>query len=52
MSALLIDTMEQRGVAVFDVPGAYLQTEMPEDKRILLRIREQFVDTMCELNPD
>ena len=39
-------------VATFDVPGAYLQTEMPEDKRILLRIRDEFLDIMCEVNPD
>ena len=29
MSTLLIDDMEHHDVAVFDVPGSYLQTEMP-----------------------
>ena len=52
MSTLLIDAMEQRDVAVFDVPGSYLQTEMPFKKRVLLRIRDEFVDIMCEVNPD
>ena len=52
MSTLLIDAMEQRDEEVFDVPGGYLQTEMPEDKQILLRIRDEFLDIMCDVNPD
>ena len=44
--------MEQRDVAVFDVPGSYLQTEMPAEKIKLLRVRDEFVDIMCEVNPD
>ena len=44
--------MEQRDVAVFDSPEYYLQTEMTEDKRILLRIIDEFVDIMCEVNPE
>ena len=52
MSTLLIDDTEQRGVAVFDVPGYYLQTEMPPEKWILLCIRDDFVDIMCEVNPE
>ena len=52
ISTLLIYTMEHRDEAVFDVPGYYLQTEMPPDKWILLCIRDDFVDIMCEVNPD
>ena len=52
MSTLLIDDIEQRGVAVFDVPVSYLQTEMPSDKRIFLRIMYEILDIMCEVNPD
>ena len=52
MSTLLIGAMEQSDVVSFDVPGAYLQTEIPEDKEILLRIRYEFVDIMCEVNND
>ena len=44
--------MEQSDVAGFDVPGAYLQTEITEDRQILLRIRNEFVDIMCAFNPD
>ena len=46
MSTLLIDAMEHRDISVFDVPGDYLQTETPENKRILLHIRDEFVDIM------
>ena len=48
---MLIDANEGRSVAVFDVPGAYLHAEMPKDKHMLLKIRGQFVDIMCEVNP-
>ena len=30
----------------FDVPGAFLHTEMPEDKLVLLKMKNSFVDTM------
>ena len=51
MSTILICAMEQRDVAIFDVPGAYLQTDIPSEKRILLRIRDDF-SNICEVNPD
>ena len=51
MTTLVIDAMERRDVAVFDVPGAYLQTPMPKDKNILMVIRGQFVDILCDVNP-
>ena len=52
MSTLLIDDTEQSNVAVFGVPGAYLHTDMPADKRVWLHIRYDFVDIMCEVNTD
>ena len=52
MSTLFVDAMEQRDLAVFDVPGAYLQTEIPADKRILLCIRDDSVYIICDVNPD
>ena len=39
-------------MAIFDVPGAYLKSDMPEDKLILLNIEDEFVDIMCEVNPE
>ena len=32
VGTLLIDANEKRDVAIFDVPGAYLQAEMPREK--------------------
>ena len=37
MSTLFIDAKEQSHVAILYVPGDYLHTEMPADKRIFLR---------------
>ena len=52
MATLLIDTHEERDVAIFDVPGAYLHAKLPEDKFVLLQIEGPFVDIMCEVNPE
>ena len=49
---LLIDAFEERDVAIFDVPGAYLHAKMPKDKQILLKLRGTFVDIMCNINPE
>ena len=38
-------------MVVFDVPGTYLNAEIPEDKFILLNIEGEFVDIICEVNP-
>ena len=43
---------EGRDVAIFDVPAAYLNEDMLEDKFILLKIEVEFVDIMCEVNPE
>ena len=51
MTTLIIDALEKRDVAIFDVSGAFLQTEMPKDKNALLVIRDEFVDRLCEVNP-
>ena len=37
---------------IFDVPGAYLNTDMLDKKVILLNIEGGFVDIMCEVNPE
>jgi hypothetical protein len=52
MGTLAIDIKEGRDIAIFDVPGAYLQAEMPKDKKVLMKLRGQFVDIMCEVNPE
>ena len=48
--SLVIDTHEGRDIATFDIPGAYLRGEMPEDKQILLKLRDKSVDIMCDIN--
>ena len=44
--------MYQRDVVIFDVPGDFLQTALTEDKFLLMQIRYEFVDVMCEVNPE
>ena len=48
---LVINAHEGRNVVIFDVPRAYLNEDMPEDKFILLNVEGEFVDIMCEVNP-
>ena len=52
MAILLINAYEERDTAIFDVPGAYLHAKMPADKFAILKIVGQFVDIMCEVNPE
>ena len=51
-ASLVIDAHEKRAVAIFDVPGAYLNADMPEDKFVILKLEGQFVDIMCKVNPE
>ena len=48
----LIAAYEGRKVVSFDIPGAFLQGEMTEDKLLLLKFRGDFVDMMCDVNPE
>ena len=50
-ASIINDAHEERDVVNFYVPGAYLNTDMLEDKFILLKIEGEFVDIMCEVNP-
>ena len=52
ISTLLIDVYENRDIAIFDIPGAYLHAEMPSKHQVLLNIKDEFVDIMCKVNPD
>ena len=52
ISTMMIDAFEGQRVATFDVPGAYLQTDLPEKKFALLKLEGQFVDIMCKVNPE
>jgi hypothetical protein len=50
LGTLIVDAKEKRDIAIYDIPGAYLQTELPPDKEIHMRLRDEFVDIMCEVN--
>jgi len=52
MAILLINAYEERDTAIFDVPGAYLHAKIPDDKFAILKIEGEFVDIMCEVNPE
>ena len=49
---MVIAAYEGRKAISFDVPGAFLQAELPDDKLLLLRLTGDFVDIMCDINPE
>ena len=46
------NAFEEHDTAIFDVPGAYLHAKIPDDKFAILKIEGEFVDIMCEVNPE
>ena len=48
----IIDSIEDRKVQTFDVPGVYLHAEIPEDERVFMKFEKEFIDIMCEVNPE
>ena len=52
LATLVIDAQEGRDIAIADVPGAYLNTKFPNDKKVILRMTDIFVDVMCKINED
>lgn len=48
----IVDAYEGRSVAVFDIPGAYLHSDIPEDELLLMVIRDKFVDMIWGICPD
>ena len=48
MLTLVLDTYEGRGVAIFDIPGAYLNADLPDKK--YARLKGEFVDIVCNMN--
>ena len=51
-STMLIDAHKGRYIATFDIPGAYLHAKIPKDKQVILKLRDKFVDIMCEVNEE
>ena len=53
IGSFVIDTYEDREIAVLDIPGAYLHADMQHksDARVILKLQDEFVDYMCTANP-
>ena len=49
---MVIDPNEDSKVSTFDVPWAYLQTELSKNKFTLLLLEGNFAHIMCEINPE
>ena len=47
----IINFIEGRKVQTFEVPGAYLHAEIPEEEHVFMKFEKEFVD-MCEVNPE
>ena len=51
-TALVIDACEERDIATFGIPGAYLHAKVPADKNVILKLRSRFLDIMCDINEE
>ena len=49
---LVLEALEGRDVAIADVHGAYLHALMPKGKQVLLVLRDELVDIMCDVSPE
>ncbi len=50
ITTLLIGAYEGRKHISFDIPGAFLQAEMPNDELVLLRFTGRIADILGEIN--
>ena len=51
MAQLRIEIFEESAMVIFDVPSAYLNINTIEEKFILLKFEDEFVNIICEVNP-
>ena len=49
---MVIDAYDDRKVATFGVPGAYLHRDLPKDKFTLLLLEIKSMDIMYDINPE
>ena len=49
---VLVDAHAGRAVMNFDVPGAYFQASLLDDKVLHMKLKGEFVDIMCKVNPE
>ena len=53
MLTCIIDAIEGRDVAVIDIPNAFIQTRVEEEKDMAtIRLRGVIVDILCDIAPD
>ena len=50
LDQLTINAFEEREIDIFDISGAYLNYKITEDKFVLLKLEDEFVETMSEVN--
>ena len=47
-----MDTMEGRQVVTYNIPGAFLQADWPEDNAYYLKFERLMVKMICKINPN
>ena len=52
MATFVIYAIELRDMAILDVPGAFILTALPADMFVLMQIRVEFVNVICEVKPE
>ena len=52
MATLVMDAYEVRCLAIFDVPVAYFNAYIPDDKDVKIKLEGEFVGIICDVNPD
>ena len=48
----MIDAREGIVVQTFDVMGEYLHASLPDDKVVHIKFEGEFLDNICEVNPE
>ena len=48
----IVDGHKGLDVTTFDIPGAYLIADIPKGKRILMKLRWDFFNIVCQVNPE
>ena len=52
MATFVVDTYEGWDIVIFDVPGAYLNADMPDEKDVRLKLEGKFLDIMYNVNSE
>ena len=48
IATMAIDAYEDRSVVFFDIPGVYLNADMPTNKFVVMKFEEQFINIIRE----